>query len=140
VVGTGLGGFADDSTTSVADRAQRLSVPDRRRGFVEQVGTSVEGRPIHLISNVVENSRATVLAIAALHGDERGAGAIGADLTNVLVPPGVNAYVVPCANPDCWERGTRHNARDVDLDRNFPCGGWPPTAKRQLPASRRPRR
>jgi protein MpaA len=120
VAGTGLGPFGGDSTTSVGDRARRLTVPERRRWFVEQVGASVEGRPIHLISNVVENSRATVLAIAAVHGDERGAGAIGVDLPTVLVPPGVNAYVVPCANPDGWARGTRNNARDVDLNRNFP--------------------
>ena len=120
VLGTGFGAFTDDSTTSVADRAERLTAPERRRWFVEQVGASVEGRPIHLVSNVVENSRATVLAIAVVHGDERGAGAVGADLTTVLVPPGVNAYVVPCANPDGWERGTRNNARDVDLNRNFP--------------------
>jgi protein MpaA len=37
-----------------------------------------------------------------------------------LVPDGVSAYVVPIANPDGWERGTRSNANDVDLNRNFP--------------------
>lgn len=120
VAGTALDPFADDSATSAGDLAQRLTVPARRRWTVEQVGASVEGRPIHLVSNAVERPRATVLAIAAVHGDERGAGAVGADLPTVLVPAGVNAHVVPLANPDGWARATRNNARDVDLNRNFP--------------------
>jgi len=116
----GLDAFGDGATISGAQQAERLSRPDRRRWSTEQVGSSVEGRPIHLLSNAAEHSQATVLAIAAVHGDERGAGAVGADLTTVVVPAGVSAFVVPIANPDGWARGIRNNANDVDLNRNFP--------------------
>ena len=65
-----------------------------------------------------------MLAIATVHGDERGVAPVGVELTTVPVPDGIDAYVVPVANPDGWARGTRHNARGVDLNRNFPWWRW----------------
>lgn len=120
VLGRGFARLTDDADTEVGRTAQRLARPARRRWHVESIGSSVEGRSIQLHRNVTDAPRATVLAISAIHGDERGAGAIGTDLTSVLVPEGVSAFVVPIANPDGWVRGTRNNARDVDLNRNFP--------------------
>lgn len=32
--------------------------------------------------------------------------------------------IVPCVNPDGYERRGRRNARDVDLNRNFPTENW----------------
>ncbi|MEZ5295078.1 MAG: M14 family zinc carboxypeptidase [Ilumatobacteraceae bacterium] len=137
VIGAALAGFAaaaggpvfadplidrlgGGGSASVTDTADRRSAPARRRWSLEHIGTSVEGRPIEMHTNVDPAMRASVLAISTVHGDERGVGPIGEELTTVTVPPGVSAYVVPIANPDGWARGTRNNARDVDLNRNFP--------------------
>lgn len=116
------------STFGVAsgDRpAERLSTPIRKRWHPQTIGHSVEGRPITMYANLMERPRATVMVISALHGDERGAGAIGREITRVPLPDGVNAFAIPIANPDGWERGTRNNANDVDINRNFPWGWLP---------------
>lgn len=101
-------------------RPERLASPERRRWEAHRIGTSVEGRPIVVHRNIRPDSRVTVLAIAAVHGDERGVAPVGVELTTVPIRNGIDAYVVPVANPDGWARGTRNNAHDVDLNRNFP--------------------
>lgn len=101
-------------------RAERLATPERRRWEAHRIGTSVEGRPIVMHRNIRRDSRVSVLAIATVHGDERGVAPVGHELTTVPIPVGIDAYVVPVANPDGWARGSRNNARDVDLNRNFP--------------------
>lgn len=84
------------------------------------VGSSVEGRPIVMHTNTTPSPRFTMLFVSAVHGDERGAGAVGGELVGMVVPDGISCYGIPIANPDGWERGTRNNANDVDLNRNFP--------------------
>lgn len=39
-------------------------------------------------------------------------------------PDDLHLTLVPLLNPDGWEAETRNNARNVDLNRNFPWG-WP---------------
>jgi murein peptide amidase A len=78
-------------------------------------GHSVEGRPLEVTRS--GDGRRRVLVVGAIHGDEpqtprvvRAARARG----------GVTVYAVPVLNPDGLARGTRTNARGVDLNRNFP--------------------
>src|SRR5690606_33716601 len=115
---TGLGRLVD--VASVRRTADRLTEQTGAVWTPEVVGTSVEQRPIHLWSKTTPAGRFRLLAIAAVHGDERGVGEIGQRIVAETLPDHVDGFLVPIANPDGWVRGTRNNARDVDLNRNFP--------------------
>ena len=117
-VGAARRGVFEPAT--VGARPERLGTPTRHRWRATTIGTSVEGRPILMHANVDPAPRFTVMVVSALHGDERGVGAFGQSLTGLAMPPGVSCYAVPIANPDGWHHGTRNNANDVDLNRNFP--------------------
>lgn len=103
----------------------------------QTIGASVQGRPIELFS--VGSGSKRVLIIGGIHGDETGGAAAG-DLVRYLerhadaVPEGVRLQVVPNANPDGEMAGTRGNANDVDINRNFPSRNW----SSQLSAGDRP--
>lgn len=94
------------------------------------IGHSVKGVPMQLFVRNVGEIRHRVLVICGVHGNERGTGPIGERLLRVPIPDGVSACILPVANPDGWIAGKRHNARNVDLNRNFPWrwaehdGGW----------------
>lgn len=105
---------------SVERGARRVDAPVATGWTPEVVGESVERRPIHLWSKVSPTGRFRLLTIAAIHGDERGVGPIGERVVEQTLPAHVDGFVVPIANPDGWVRGTRNNANDVDLNRNFP--------------------
>jgi protein MpaA len=60
--------------------------------------------------------------VAAVHGNEPATKPIAESILGVALPPHVNGYVLPCLNPDGWERGTRESANGTDLNRNFPFG------------------
>ncbi|MFP5488367.1 MAG: DUF2817 domain-containing protein [Acidimicrobiia bacterium] len=130
VVGTGrLPEFA-----SVRRGAERADPSDRVEWVPEVVGSSVERRPIHLWSRVTPAGRFRLLVVTAVHGDERGVREIGRRIVDESLPSDVDAYLVPVANPDGWEHGTRNNANDVDLNRNFPWW-WRPDTGGPAPAS-----
>ncbi len=85
-----------------------------------QFGTSVRGQPIlaHRVGD--PNSPVRAVVMAAIHGDEPGPIRI---INNLLSGPqiqGIDLWVIPTLNPDGLSRGTRKNARGVDLNRNFP--------------------
>ena len=94
----------------------------------EVVGRSTEGRPIELI--VLGSPEApVVLLFGVIHGNEP----IGRDVLECLATdlrgqPDVlrrnRVVIVPVVNPDGLARGTRGNARGVDLNRNFPSRNW----------------
>jgi protein MpaA len=73
---------------------------------------------------VFEGSGGTVLILGGIHGDEPA----GADLVELLVAHleahpadtcGKRVVIIPRANPDGLAAGTRANARNVDVNRNF---------------------
>ncbi len=61
-----------------------------------------------------------LLVVGVIHGDETAGRAVIRALLAAGAPPGVDLWLVDELNPDGVARGTRQNARGVDLNRNFP--------------------
>ena len=87
-----------------------------------EVGRSAQGRAIVASRLGDPDAARKILVVGAIHGDERG----GLEVTRSLRRdwarrlPGADVWVVDSFNPDGLRRGTRQNARGVDLNRNFP--------------------
>lgn len=93
------------------------------------IGHSVLGRPIeavHFTPPSYAKPRPTALMFAAIHGDEPVSQLMLERLADELIerPPGRDTWIVPCVNPDGILAGTRNNANDVDLNRNFASKSW----------------
>jgi protein MpaA len=95
-------------------------------GVAGTVGTSVQGRPI--TAHYFGNGSTTLLFTAAIHGSEASSYATMQAWVQHLqsnpVPADKRIVVVPNANPDGIANGTRNNARNVNVDRNFPASNW----------------
>ncbi len=91
---------------------------------IRQIGTSVEGRPITAVRRGTPGGR-VVLVIGVIHGDENAGLAIIDLLEQYEVPAGVDLWLVDSMNPDGVANNDRHNANQVDLNRNFPAD-WGP--------------
>ena len=83
-------------------------------------GASVQDRPIAVVRRGPQDAPRRVLVVGSVHGDEPGGRQVTAALLRRTPPDGVAVYVVHDLNPDGSRRGTRTNARGVDLNRNFP--------------------
>lgn len=116
----GVGYFTDDQSDVPLRPAQRVTDSLRTDWRAVDIGTSVQGRPITMYQRLTPRARASVLVIAAIHGDERGIAPAALGLGAVEAPLDVDLHLVPIANPDGWAAGTRENANGVDLNRNFP--------------------
>ena len=91
----------------------------------ERVGRSVEGRVIEAVT--MGEGPLTVLVLASIHGNESAGTWIVRELVERLEDQpawldGRRLVAVPVANPDGVAARTRHNARGVDLNRDFPAG------------------
>ncbi len=84
-----------------------------------ELGRSVEGRPIMAVRRGTPGGK-VVLVIGVIHGDEDAGVAIVDRLATQPVPPGIDLWLVESINPDGQAKGIRHNAHQVDLNRNFP--------------------
>jgi protein MpaA len=78
-------------------------------------GLSVDGRLLRAAR--VKAGDAPLFVFGAIHGDEPGS----AELCERLLLRQIAAplVVAPMVNPDGLARGTKDNARGVDLNRNF---------------------
>ena len=86
---------------------------------VRTLGQSVQGRPIRAW-RLGEPGKRRIVLVSTMHGNEPHTRAILETLRDGRAIRGVDLWVVPTYNPDGLARGTRRNARGVDLNRNFP--------------------
>ncbi|UPK74068.1 DUF2817 domain-containing protein [Nocardioidaceae bacterium SCSIO 66511] len=87
---------------------------------VKVIGKSVNGKPIRAWQLGNPKAKRTVVAMAAMHGNELAPRRILWSLRNGRKIRGVNLWVVPTYNPDGARRHHRKNAHGVDLNRNYP--------------------
>ena len=101
-------------------------VPRKDRGVLRHeptsYGTSADGMPLHVY--LPEEGTAELLVLANIHGDESETAIIVSEALRCIGQNDLKAAVILCANPDGTVRGTRCNARGVDLNRNFPTSNW----------------
>ena len=83
-------------------------------------GHSVQGTPVQAVRTGAADAPRTVLVVGDVHGNERAGRSVIGVLRRTAPPAGVQVWTVASANPDGERTGTRHNARGVDLNRNFP--------------------
>lgn len=104
---------------------QRL-VERRARGLIRHpsssYGASVDGVPLSVY--LPDGGNAEIVIMASIHGDEAETTVVVSEALRCLPPGDLRAAVILCANPDGMLRGTRCNARGVDLNRNFPTSNW----------------
>jgi protein MpaA len=90
------------------------------RGDRTIVARSVDGRVIRAVELGRPGARLPVLIVGCIHGDECAGEAVIAALAARPGRPPADLWVVASLNPDGAARGTRGNARGVDLNRNLP--------------------
>jgi protein MpaA len=90
--------------------------PDERR----VIGRSRQGRVI--VAERYGDGPVVVLVGDSIHGNEKSGGRIVSAIRRAGAVPGFTLWVLPRMNPDGYRLGTRHNARRVDLNRNFTIG------------------
>jgi len=120
----------DDAAPAVAPGVRPSPAPVDPSASVPQrivVGRSVEGRP--LVLHRFSRWGGGTLVIGGIHGNEPTSAKVAERLVTLLArrPEGWDdapVAVLPRANPDGLVRGTRVNARGVDLNRNFATGNW----------------
>lgn len=104
----------------LVERRERGVIRHAMRGY----GTSLERVPLSVF--VPANGAAELLIMASIHGDEAETTVALSEALRCIPPADLRAAVILCANPDGMLRGTRGNARGVDLNRNFPTANWSP--------------
>jgi protein MpaA len=93
------------------------------------IGTTVLGRPIeavHFTPAGYAKPRPPAILFGAIHGDEAVTQLMLERLADDLIerPPGRDTWIIPCVNVDGVLAGTRNNANDIDLNRNFASASW----------------
>jgi protein MpaA len=89
----------------------------------DEYGRSHLGLPLEVWP---PRKRCALLIFAAIHGEEPETTYALSRALRQLAEPSPHCAVVLAANPDGLIRGTRGNARGVDLNRNFPSPDWQP--------------
>jgi protein MpaA len=89
----------------------------------------VLGRPIIALRFAAAGyarPRPPAVLFGAIHGDEPLGVHCLVELARELIerPPGRETWIIPALNVDGVEAGTKNNARDIDLNRNFAAANW----------------
>jgi hypothetical protein len=108
--------FAGMAAAAVASAP---AAPAQSAGW-ETIGHSVQDRPIRALRVGSPRARTKLLVVGQVHGNEPAGRAVVARLRRLRPPRGTAVWLVDDANPDGAAGGSRHNAHDVDLNRNFP--------------------
>ena len=115
-------------SASTATPAVRVANEAAAAAYVERtitLGSSRRGRPIRAFYRGAGGADHVLVVLGQMHGDEKaGASTVAWIRRNVKPLPGTGFWIVPTMNPDGNARGTRVNARGVDLNRNWPTSGW----------------
>ena len=116
-----LTGLATGGLLAPAQAVASPAGPGDRPAVVEArtIGHSVKGRPIRAW-RLGEPGKRRIVLVSTMHGNEPHTRGILASLRDGRAIRGVDLWVIPTYNPDGLARGTRRNARGVDLNRNFP--------------------
>jgi murein peptide amidase A len=108
------------------DGNEQPLVPRNDRGVIRHpsspYGSSVDGIPLTVY--LPDSGNAELLILAAIHGDESETTVVVSEALRCLPSGDLRAAVILSGNPDGLLRGTRGNARGVDLNRNFPTTNW----------------
>lgn len=93
------------------------------------IGQTVLGRPIeavHFTPPSYARPRPPAVLFGGIHGDEPVSQLMLERLADELIerPPGRDTWIIPAVNVDGLLAGTRNNANDVDLNRNFASRSW----------------
>lgn len=97
-------------------------------GYAWSIGSSVQGRSI--VAYSFGSGSKTILMTGGIHGSEPSSvttlqAFVGWLRANAYrIPSDKRIVVVPNTNPDGIAMGTRYNARNVNLGRNFPTKNW----------------
>lgn len=89
-----------------------------------EYGRSVEGNPLTVW--LPENGKPLILVLSSMHGDESETTVVLSEALRSISTENLRNAAILCGNPDGLLRGTRGNARGVDLNRNFPTSNWLP--------------
>ena len=86
-------------------------------------GRSLQGRPLE-VWLPLDGGAPELMIVAGIHGEEPETTVALSSALRSVEPAQLRSAVVLAANPDGLARGTRGNARGVELNRNFPASDW----------------
>jgi protein MpaA len=86
---------------------------------VRMLGRSHEGRPIRAWRIGDPRSPRRMLVVGTVHGNEPAGMTVTKRLVDLTRPIALDLWVIQNLNPDGLARGSRYNARGVDLNRDF---------------------
>lgn len=105
---------------------RKFVVPRSETGLVRHepfgYGHSVNGSALECYGP--DSGPVDMMIIASIHGDETDTTVVLSEALRSISTGGLKNPVVLCTNPDGAVRGTRCNARGVDLNRNLPTANW----------------